>query len=275
MTRGAREGARVLIPTGLGLNCEEETRLAFRLLGVEPDLVPWTDLFAGTAPRPLTAYRVLVLVGGFSYGDHVAGGLVLATRIRARLLEPLRAFLSEGGLVLGICNGFQVLVRLGLLPGPEGGDADFVPRAALSTNDRLGYRDAWVRLGAEECSPCVWTRGLGRFELPSRHGEGKFLLPDRASLAALEERGGVALRYLDAQGAPAESWPDNPNGSPGGVAGVTDASGRILGVMPHPDAYLRSWQHPGALERAGGEAEGEEPAGLRLFRAGLEAALAT
>lgn len=262
---------RVLIPVGFGLNCEAETAHAFRLLGVEPDLVHLTDLFARTAR--LDDYRIIAMIGGFSYGDHVAGGLVLATRLRARLLGEVRGFLEQGGLLLGICNGFQTLVRLGLLPGPDDGPHDFVPRAALAPNDRLGYRDAWVRLRAEASSPCVWTRGLDTLELPSRHGEGKFLVGDDAALEALEARGGVALRYVDAEGLATESWPHNPNGAPRGIAGVTDATGRILGLMPHPDAFLHPWHHP-RFGREGGPTRESAAAGLAIFRNGIDAARA-
>jgi len=266
----ALRGGRVLIPVGLGLNCEAETARAFRLLGEEPDLVHLTDLFAGRHSRRLPDYRVLVLIGGFAYGDHVAGGFVLATRIRAHLREDLGEFLARGGLVLGICNGFQTLVRLGLLPGPDEGPADFVPRAALGPNDRLGYRDAWVRLAVDERTPCAWTRGLSMIDLPARHGEGKFLVEDEATLDRLEERGQLALRYVGPDGRPTEDWPANPNGSPRGVAGVCDRTGRILGLMPHPDAFLHPWHHPDWRFAADPERE-IAPTGLALFRAGLAA----
>jgi phosphoribosylformylglycinamidine synthase len=262
------DAVNVLIPTGFGLNCEAETAHAFRLLGVEPDLVHLTDLFAGRAPRRLASYQVVVFIGGFSYGDHIAGGYVLATRLRARLREEIALFLERGGLALGICNGFQVLVRLGLLPGPDEGPADFVPRAALGPNQRLGYRDAWVRLAADPGSRCVWTRGLGTIEMPARHGEGLFLVEAAEQLDRLEEQGRIALRYVDPHGVSTEQWPWNPNGSPRGVAGVTDASGRILGLMPHPDAFLHSTQAvAGALAR-----DGRDTLGLALFEAGLRAA---
>jgi phosphoribosylformylglycinamidine synthase len=260
---------RVLVPVGLGLNCEDETARGFRMAGAEVDLVHLTDLFARRAPRRVGEYGVLAFVGGFSYGDHVASGFVLATRIRAHLADDLRAFLAGGGRVIGICNGFQTLVRLGLLPGPEEGPADLVPRAALTNNDRLGYRDAWVRLAVDPRSRCTWTRGLTTLDVPARHGEGKLVVESEAALARLEERGQVAFRYVDAQGRPTERWPENPNGSARGVAGICDASGRILGLMPHPDAFLYPWQHPQYRLRRR-ELEGEEPAGLALFRAGVE-----
>ena len=259
---------RVLIPTGFGLNCEDETARAFRLVGAEVDLVHLTDLFAGRHGRRIRDYQVLAFVGGFAYGDHVAGGFVLATRIRAHLMADLAALLAGGGRVLGICNGFQTLVRLGLLPGPEAGAPDFVPRAALTNNDRLGYRDAWVRVAADPAARCVWTRGVGTLEVPSRHGEGKFVAESDAALARLEANGQVAFRYVDGAGRPTEQWPDNPNGSARGIAGISDHSGRILGLMPHPDAFLYPWHHPDWPRRRA-EIESREPAGLAVFRAGV------
>ncbi len=264
-----RRPLRVLVPTGLGLNCEDETARAFRLAGAEVDLVHLTDLFAHAHARRLPDYQVLAFVGGFAYGDHIASGFVLATRVRAHLRDDLSAFLAGGGRVLGICNGFQTLVRLGLLPGPAEGPADFAPRAALTNNDRLGYRDAWVRLAAERGSRCVWTRGLGLLDVPARHGEGKLVLESEEALARLEARGQVALRYVDEAGQPTEAWPANPNGSARGVAGICDATGRILGLMPHPDAFLYPFHHPDWPRRRA-ELEKREPAGLALFRAGLE-----
>ncbi len=271
MSGAARRRVRVLIPVGLGLNCEEETAHAFRTLGVEPDLVHLTDLLTSRHERRLSDYHLVVFIGGFSYGDHVAGGLVLATRLRAHLLADLEAFLERGGLALGICNGFQALVRLGLVPGPDDGRHDFVQRADLGPNDRLGYRDAWVRLRVDARANGPWTHGLDELELPARHGEGKFLVPSRADLERLGRNGQIAFRYVDDEGEPTERWPSNPNGSSGGVAGVTDHTGRILGLMPHPDAFLHPWHHP--RWRHGGRGErGSRADGLELFRAGLSGA---
>ncbi len=259
---------RVLIPVGFGFNCEDETAAAFRMVGAEVDQVHLTDLFAGRAPRPIPGYQVLAFVGGFSYGDHVASGFVAATRVRAHLQAEIEAFLANGGRVLGFCIGFLVRGRVGLLPGPAAGPPYLVPRAAITKTDRLGYRTAWVRLGADERSGCVWTRGLGALDLPARHGEGKFVVDSEAALARLEERGQVAFRYLDPSGRPTEAWPHNPNGSARGVAGVTDATGRILGLMPHPDAFLYPWHHPDYARRRR-EIEAREPGGLAIFRAGV------
>ncbi|MDH3283263.1 MAG: phosphoribosylformylglycinamidine synthase subunit PurQ [Acidobacteriota bacterium] len=274
MNGSAASRVRVLIPVGLGLNCEDETAHAFRLLGVEPDLVHLTDLLTARHGRRLAEYQLIVFIGGFSYGDHVAGGFVLATRIRAHLLADLRAFLSRGGLALGICNGFQALVRLGLLPGPDGGEHDFVQRADLGPNDRLGYRNSWVRLGVDPRAHGLWTRGLDELELPARHGEGKFLVPSQQELERLDRTGQVAFRYLDDAGEPTERWPFNPNGSPGGVAGVTDRSGRILGLMPHPDAFLHLCHHP-RWRHGGRGAHRSRADGIELFRAGLRGAAET
>lgn len=261
--------ARVLVPVGFGLNCEDETAHAFRLVGAEVDLVHLTDLFARRHPRRIADYQVLALVGGFSYGDHVAGGLVLATRIRAHLKDDLGAFLSGGGRVLGICNGFQALTRLGLLPGPEAGVPDFTPRATLTNNERQGYRDCWVRVAPDPGSHCVWTKGLRAVDLPSRHGEGRFVAESDEALRSLDAGGRLPLRYVDAEGKIAERWPENPNGSALGVAGVCDATGRILGLMPHPDAFLYPWHHPDWPRRRR-ELEAIEAGGLGFFRAGVE-----
>ncbi len=261
---------KALIPVGLGLNCEAETAQAFRDVGVEPDLVHLTDLFAGRNDTPLPDYQILAFMGGFAYGDHVAGGLVLATRLRAHLEAELAEFLRRGGLAIGICNGFQTLVRLGLLPGPDAGEHDFVQRADLGPNSRLGYRNSWVRCRVEPESRCVWTRGLDLLDMPARHGEGKFLVEPPELLDQLAERGQVALRYVGPDGTPTEEWPHNPNGSRGGVAGVSDASGRVLGLMPHPEAFLHPWLHP--AWRRSEQPENLVPSSRLLFERGVAAA---
>jgi len=267
-----RRDVRVLILTGLGLNCEAETAEAFRLAGASPEQVHLLDLLeGGEAPR-LADYRVLAFIGGFAFGDHLGAGFVFANKIRYKLYDQLLEFIETGGLALGICNGFQTMVRLGLLPGLDG---DYrTARAALAPNNRLGYRDAWVRLAFDPDSPCLWTRGLDQLELPARHGEGKFLAEDDELLGRLERAGQVAARYVDDTGAATEIWPANPNGSPAGVAGVCDPSGRLFGLMPHPDAFLYPFHHPRWERRA---ADAELPAegdGMKIFRNGVDAAAA-
>jgi phosphoribosylformylglycinamidine synthase len=263
-----RADVRVLILTGLGLNCEAETEAAFRIAGASPEQVHLSDVLDGR--RRLADYPILALIGGFAFGDHMGGGFVFANKIRFRLYDQLLAFIDSGGLALGVCNGFQTMVRLGMLPGLDG---DYrTPRAALAPNDRLGYRDAWVRVGFDPGSPCVWTRGLERMDLPARHGEGKLLLENRELFQRLEDSGQIVARYLDTADRPTEEWPHNPNGSPGGVAGICDPTGRLFGLMPHPDAYLYPFHHPRWRRM---DAKGELPdegAGLAIFRNGVDAA---
>jgi len=267
-----RNEVRVLILTGLGLNCEAETAEAFRLAGARPDQVHLLDLLDGETTQRLPDYQVLAFIGGFAFGDHLGAGFVFANKIRYKLYDQLLEFIEAGGLALGICNGFQTMVRLGLLPGLDG---DYrTPRAALAPNNRLGYRDAWVRLAFDEASPCLWTRGLSQLELPARHGEGKFLTESDDLLRRLERAGQVVTRYIDGDGVATETWPDNPNGSPGGVAGVCDPTGRLFGLMPHPDAFLYPFHHPRWERRqANGDLPGEGD-GLRIFRNGVDAAAA-
>lgn len=266
-----RAEVRVLVITGLGLNCEAETEAAFRAAGASPELVHLLDLLDGTAKRRLSDYPVLAFIGGFAFGDHLGAGAVFANKIRFRLYDDLLRFVERGGLSLGVCNGFQTMTRLGLLPGLDG---DYrTPRATLAPNDRPGYRDAWVTLGFDAKSPCVWTRGLDRMELPSRHGEGKFLADD-AVRSRLESGGQIVCRYLGPDGAPTQEWPFNPNGSPDAVAGICDPSGRLFGLMPHPDAYLYPFHHPQWTRR---KLSGPLPAegdGMKIFRNGVDAAAA-
>ena len=155
------------------------------------------DLLDGRAERKLSDYSIVTFVGGFAFGDHLGAGFVFANKIRWRLYDQLVSFLENGGLALGICNGFQMMVRLGMVPGFDG---EFrTPRATLAPNDRLGYWDTWVRLAPDPESPCVWTRGIESIELPTRHGEGKFLTESPAVLERLEANHQIAMRYIDSE----------------------------------------------------------------------------
>ncbi len=262
-----RRQVRVLVLSGLGLNCEVETAEAFRLAGASPELVHLLDLLEGR--RALTGFSIVAFPGGFAFGDHLGAGFVFAHKIRWRLYDRFVEFVEGGGLALGICNGFQMMVRLGMLPGFDG---DYrTPRATLAPNRRLGYRDAWVKIRADPRSPCVWTRGVDTLELPSRHGEGRFLPADDEVRERLERDRLVAVRYVDGDGRPTEEWPANPNGSPQGIAGVCDPSGRLFGLMPHPDAFLYPFQHPQAFRRPASDWP-QEGAGLAIFRNGVDAA---
>lgn len=268
----ARRRVRVLIMTGLGLNCEAETEAAFRMVGASPERVHLLDLLDGRAPRALSEYQVIAFIGGFAFGDHLGSGFVFANKIRWRMYDQLLAFIERGGHALGICNGFQTMVRLGLLPGLDGDYRS--PRATLAPNDRLGYRDAWVRLAVDPGSPCAWTRGLDVLDLPARHGEGKLLHESEETLARLEGSRQVPVRYVGPDGRPTQEWPHNPNGSPRAAAGLCDPSGRLFGLMPHPDAYLYPFQHPLWTRLKATGAVPAEGAGLSVFRNGVDSAAA-
>lgn len=261
---------RVLVLTGLGLNCEVETTEAFRRVGAKPELVHLLDVLDGRAERPLSAYQIIAFAGGFAFGDHLGAGFVYANRIRWQLYDQLLAFIEGGGMALGICNGFQMMTRLGMVPGFDG---DYrCQQATIAPNDRLGYWDCWIRLKVDPRSPCVWTRGLDTLELPTRHGEGKFLTRSAGVLQRLEASHQIAVRYIDTADQPTQQWPANPNGSPDAVAGVCDPSGRIFGLMPHPDAYLYPFQHPQWFRQDEDE-RATEGGGLAIFRNGVDAAV--
>jgi phosphoribosylformylglycinamidine synthase len=261
---------RVLVLTGYGLNCEAETAAGFRALGAEVQLAHVADVIAREG-EDLDRCHMLAFIGGFSFGDHVASGRVYANRLRYRLGDALARFVDRGGLAIGMCNGFQTMVKLGILPalGRGPGDEIAAQQVSLISNDRRGYRDAWVTMVGDAESPCVFTRGVERIECPSRHAEGRLVFGSLASAERLAQSHLVPLRYADATGAPTEAWPHNPNGSPGGAAGLCDESGRIFGLMPHPEAFLYPENHP--RWRTGGAPE--HGAGMQILANGVRAAL--
>ena len=249
---------RALVLTGHGINTDYETAHAFGLpsVGGEGVRVHLNDLIA--APQMLRDYQMLVIPGGFSFGDDIASGKVLAVKLRASMLEPLRDFVARGRLVLGICNGFQVLVKLGLLPNLTGEAQQDV---TLTFNDSGRFEDRWVYLTVNPASNCVFTMGMDRVYLPVRHGEGKFIPRDLATLATLETRHCIVMRYVDNDGQLA-GYPWNPNGSIANVAGVCDVTGRVFGLMPHPEAYQHFTNHP----RWTRESVPPEGMGVQIFR---------
>jgi phosphoribosylformylglycinamidine synthase len=230
---------RALVLTGDGINCEMEMAQGFRLAGAEPVIAHLTDVMAGEVN--LHAFHILAFPGGFSFGDHLGSGKALANRvIQSPWWWDLRRFVADGKFVWGVCNGFQALVKLGLLPALRGlGEQD----VSLTANVSGRFEDRWVHLGVNPASPCVYTQGLTRLYLPSRHGEGR-LVASPEILERLLAQGYVALQYVDAEGRVTERYPDNPNGSPYGIAGLTDRTGRIFGLMPHPEAFLDFTNHP-------------------------------
>lgn len=259
---------KALVLTGYGTNCEQESAHAARQSGAdEADIAYFSDISSGHVR--MEDYNFLIFPGGFLDGDDLGSAQAAALRWRFAktadghpVIEQLKAFFEAGGIILGICNGFQLLVKLGLLPALGG--RYFERQVSLSNNDSARFEDRWVHLSVEQDSPCVFTKGLSSLYLPVRHGEGKIVPLDDATLAEVEAKKLVALRYMDpASGAATMEYPLNPNGSPNAIAGLTDPTGRILGLMPHPEAYNHPCNHPGWTR---GETS---PLGLTLLEGGV------
>ncbi len=251
-------GVKAIVLTGFGINCDRETASAFRRAGADAALTHLNDVAAN--PGLLKDFQILAVPGGFSFGDDVASGRILANRLRYTLGGPLKEFVEDGKLVIGICNGFQVLVKMGLLPLFDG---EFTQETTLTWNNTSRFENRWVRLVKAADTKCVWLKDVPAIELPIRHGEGKFIPKDDAVLDRLRGNGQVALRYAMPDGAPARGeFPHNPNGAVDDIAGICDPSGRILGLMPHPEAYVDRTNHP----RWTRESLPEEGAGLQVFR---------
>lgn len=254
---------KALVITGFGFNCEAETSYALQLAGFKPEKVHLNDLLA--APDRLGDYQLMAVIGGFSFGDHIASGRAIAIRMKAHLAGQIGEFVAGGGLVIGICNGFQVLTKLALLPGFEPFSRASQQLVTLTHNDCGVFRDDWVRLKINPDSPCVFTRGLDVVEFPVRHGEGKFLARDEAVLSRLVKQNQVVAQYCDESGEPTQEFPDNPNGSTLAIAGICDATGRIFGMMPHPEAFLFPENHPQAARQRALGLPLPEAQGRRIF----------
>lgn len=292
------------MPTALvirapGTNCDTEMVRAFDLAGCDrTDLLHLDRLIAD--PAAIESYDLIGFPGGFSYGDDIASGRVFAMRLRERLYEPLANAVHRGACIIGACNGFQVLVQVGLLPGmnPErqrGAATSTTPHTpprptvALTDNIQNRFIDKWLRVEAVESSRCIWTKGLASrwhrsptgaeegadsrnsqhrpatgatnpaMTLPIAHGEGRFVTDSPATLAALEANHQVALRYID-----------NDNGSQNRIAGICDPTGRVFGLMPHPERYLSWHHHPFATALPEELKQGDTP-GLTIFKNAVEA----
>lgn len=242
---------KAIILGGYGFNADAELARAFGLAGALPERLHLADLIA--EPARLDGARILAFPGGFAFGDHLGSGQVVALLCRKTLRPALERFLADGGLVMGVCNGFQALVRMGILPNRDGA---WGREASLVENERGRFVDAWFPVSFEPKSRCLWTKGLEPRSLPVRHGEGRFVARDESVLDALEASGQVAVRYAG----------EGPNGSERGIAGICDPSGRVFGLMPHPEASLERDNHPYRRRSTADET------GVGIFENGVRAA---
>lgn len=258
-----------LVLTGFGINCEEETAAAFRLAGAEAHIVHINDILV--EGFSIHDFDVMAFPGGFSFGDDIASGRVLANKIKFRKLpsgklfiQEIRDFISAGKYIIGICNGFQVLVKLGLLPGLS---SDLSQDATLTRNNSSKFEDRWCNLKVIDNAKTPFLKDITRMYLPVRHGEGKLMLKDdKAAQAVRENRLGV-MHYTDALGNETDEYPANPNGSEMNLAALTDPTGHIFGLMPHPEAALTVYNNPdwGRILREN-PSHNKEGDGLKIFK---------
>jgi phosphoribosylformylglycinamidine synthase I len=243
--------AKALILRTAGTNCDEETAHALRLAGADVEVLHINQFIS--RQRSLDDYQILIIAGGFSYGDDIAAGKVLANELRSKLGSDLSAFIAQGRLVIGICNGFQVLVKTGFLPGGDSGKQNFT----LAGNDSGRFQCHWIQMEREN-SACSWLNQTDAdWDLPMAHGEGKFWPINAKVLAALEKNKQVVFRYRG----------ENPNGSAKKIAGVCNAKGNVVGLMPHPERHVQRTQHPEWTRR---EKKTGDPVGLQFFKAAVK-----
>ncbi|MEM2865583.1 MAG: phosphoribosylformylglycinamidine synthase I [Candidatus Hadarchaeales archaeon] len=269
---GAEEGleesgvVRACVVRAGGTNCDGETKVALEEAGAEVELVHFRRMLE----EGLRGYDVLVIPGGFSFGDRVRAGAIMGKELAGRMLPVLREFVEGGGAILGICNGFQVLVEAGLLPGFKWGEV----QAALALNNSAKFECRWTYLRVENGGKCLFTRGMRKGEvvrMPVAHAEGKFLFPagrEKEYLRKLREKDQLVFRYCDRRGRPAGGrYPVNPNGSFFDIAGICDSTGRIMGLMPHPERAVFGWQLP---DWTGGDSPPEWGDGRKIFSSIVE-----
>ena len=255
----------VAVLSGFGINCETETMAVFEMAGATSERVHINKLVNGELS--ISDYDIMAIPGGFSFGDHLGSGRLMGNRLRFGIREQVREFVKSGKPVIGICNGFQVLVKMGLLPGDE--EVSLTQTASLALNDSGHYEDRWVTLEFDPSSPCIWTKGLKRMRVPVRHGEGKFVTDNKELLDIWSEKGQIAVRYVDPEtNYPSISdevlpYPISPNQSWRNIAGVCDQSGLVFGLMPHPEANHSTWLGATWTREDVEHGEGE---GMAIFR---------
>ena len=256
---------KVAVLSGFGINCETETIAAFEMTGALAERVHVNRLVSGKIA--LSDFQILAIPGGFSFGDHLGSGRLLGNRLRFGIREQVRGFVLDRKPVIGICNGFQVLVKMGLLPGDD--EVSLTQTASLTLNDSGQYENRWVTLEFDKGSPCIWTTGIDRMRVPVRHGEGKFVTDDLSMLDKWSTSGQLVARYVDpgtaypSAGDEVIPYPLSPNQSWRNVAGVCDSSGLVFGIMPHPEAYHSTWLGPSWTRESLNHGQGE---GLAIFQ---------
>ena len=255
---------RVAVLSGFGINCELETMAVFGMAGAEADRIHLNRLVRGE--KKLSDYQIMAIPGGFSFGDHLGSGRLLGNRLRFGLREQVRDFVTSGKPVIGICNGFQVLVKMGLLPGDN--DVSLSQTASLALNDSGQYENRWTTVEFDHYSPCIWTSGMDRIRVPVRHGEGKFVTNDNSLMDKWAKSGQLVARYVDSSKQYPSAcdeilpYPISPNQSWRNVAGVCDPTGLVFGIMPHPEANHSTWLGAKWTRERKDQREGE---GMQIF----------
>jgi phosphoribosylformylglycinamidine synthase subunit PurQ / glutaminase len=249
---------KAIVLRAAGINCDLETVHALEVAGASADRVHINRIIEN--PSMLDEYQIMVFPGGFSYGDDVAAGRILANQIVHHLSDVLRKFIDDGKLALGICNGFQVLVKTGILPDVAGDGKFDNSSVSIVDNDCGQFQDRWVYLepGTDRC---VFITPGKRIYLPMAHGEGKVVMKDAETLEKIKANGHVAFRYVDADGNEG-GFPINPNGSTDHIAGLVDSTGRVMGLMPHPERFIQRTQHP----RWTRQGQTQEADGVSIFK---------
>lgn len=238
---------KVIVLRTAGTNCDKETVFALQMAGAEVDLLHINELTKKN--KTFDSYKILAIPGGFSYGDDIAAGKVLANEFKYKLREVTERFVKEGKLIIGICNGFQVLVKAGLLP-----------HSTLTFNDSGKFEDRWVYLKNVNRGNCPFTKGIDTIYLPVAHGEGKFVT-DKSTLKELKENDEIVFKYVDDKGRES-GYPWNPNGAMENIAGICNKEGNVFGMMPHPERFITSFHHPRWLrERLPTQGDG-----VRIFK---------
>lgn len=259
---------KALVVTGFGINCEEEMAAAYKLVGAESEIIHLNEIFHEKCS--IHNFDILNFPGGFSFGDDLGSAKVLANKFKykkmasgKRFIDELQKFLADGKYILGVCNGFQALVKMGLLPNIKG---NFEQEVTLTFNDSGKFEDRWVKCKVNNSSNTPFLKDINVIDLPVRHGEGKLVIKDEYLKSEILKNSLNCISYIDKDGNITFEYPFNPNGSELGCAGLIDKSGQILGMMPHPEAYLSLYNHPnwGKIKNLSSDYETGE--GIKIFK---------